>query len=69
MSESKISEEICKSIFKNGKTATTKQDFTKTWSELVNTLEKNAGFVLEKNHGRYPSNAAADSVCLQGDKK
>lgn len=29
-----------KSIFKSGKTTTTKQDFTNKYIELINTLEK-----------------------------
>ncbi len=32
---------VCKSVFKNGKSTTTEQEYTKGWALLIRTLEKN----------------------------
>ena len=32
---------ICKSVFKSGESTITKAQFTKTWIELINQLERN----------------------------
>ncbi|MCI8614398.1 MAG: hypothetical protein HFJ01_04730 [Lachnospiraceae bacterium] len=34
---------ICKNIFKNGESTTSKDNFTKAWIHLINQLEKNNG--------------------------
>lgn len=34
---------ICKSVFKSGKSTTTKSEFTKKWIVLINRLEKSKG--------------------------
>lgn len=41
MKEYKTDKTICKSIFKNGKNTTSKNQFTQKWIELINKLEKN----------------------------
>lgn len=35
---------ICRSIFKDGESATSKEKFTKAWIHLINQLEKNNGY-------------------------
>ncbi len=40
MAENEMSTTICKSVFKSGKSTTTKEAFTKMWILLINTLEK-----------------------------
>lgn len=37
------SKKICKNIFKNGESTTSKDNFTKAWIHLINQLEKNSG--------------------------
>ena len=37
------SKKICKNIFKNGESTTSKDNFTKVWIHLINQLEKNNG--------------------------
>ncbi|GFH91027.1 hypothetical protein IMSAGC002_02279 [Lachnospiraceae bacterium] len=37
------SKKICKNIFKNGESTTSKDNFTKAWIHLINQLEKNNG--------------------------
>ena len=34
----------CKSVFKGGKSATTKEEYTQKWISLINQLEKNKNF-------------------------
>ena len=31
---------ICKSVFKSGENTTSKKQFTRTWIELINRIEK-----------------------------
>ena len=38
------SKKICKNIFKNGESTTSKDNFTKAWIRLINQLEKNNGY-------------------------
>ncbi len=40
MAENNESTIVCKSVFKSGESTTTKEQFTKNWIELINTLEK-----------------------------
>lgn len=32
---------LCKSVFKDGRQSTSKEEFTKIWIELINRIEKN----------------------------
>jgi len=41
MKEKKNSTAVCKSVFKGGKSMTSKNEFTEKWIELINNLEKN----------------------------
>ncbi len=38
---------ICKSIFKDGKTETNKNDFTKKWIEVINQIERNKNGIIK----------------------
>ncbi len=40
MAENETATTICRSVFKSGGSTTTKEAFTKMWTELINTLEK-----------------------------
>ncbi len=40
MAENETSATVCKSVFKNGGSTTTKEAVTKIWTLLINTLEK-----------------------------
>ncbi len=40
MAENETSTTVCKSVFKSGGSTTTKEAFTKMWTVLINTLEK-----------------------------
>lgn len=42
------SKKICKSIFKNGKSTTSKDNFTKAWISLINQLEKTNAVTLRE---------------------
>ncbi len=39
---------ICKSIFKDGESATSKEKFTKAWIHLINQLEKTTDSTLRQ---------------------
>ena len=39
---------LCKNIFKNGKTNTSKDKFTDIWISLINQLEKNKKTIIQK---------------------
>ena len=41
-------QELCKSIFKNGRTETTTQNFTHKLTELINQIEKAKQILTEK---------------------
>ena len=34
-------DQICKSVFKNGESTTSKSQYTKKWVELINSIENN----------------------------
>ncbi|MBE5868481.1 MAG: hypothetical protein E7293_05910 [Lachnospiraceae bacterium] len=40
MAENNMPKTLCKSVFKSGENTISKQDFTKIWIQLINTLEK-----------------------------
>ena len=40
MNEKKTDKTICKSVFKSGENTTSKMQFTKTWIEMINKIEK-----------------------------
>ncbi|HIY02558.1 MAG TPA: hypothetical protein IAA26_12070 [Candidatus Blautia faecipullorum] len=39
---------ICRSVFKSGESTTSKTQFTKTWVEMINRIEKNKAVRLTK---------------------
>ena len=41
-------QELCKSVFKNGRTETTKEAFTSKLTELINQLEKEKQAIAQK---------------------
>ena len=41
-------ETICKSVFKNGASVTSRTQYTKKWIELINLLEKNKSKTINK---------------------
>jgi hypothetical protein len=41
-------QELCKSVFKSGSTETTKENFTRKLTELINQLEKEKQAIAQK---------------------
>ena len=39
---------ICKSVFKSGEDATSKERFTRTWIELINRIEKGKSLTIAR---------------------